>query len=78
MPDCPVSDQSGTGIKKLTMPAQFRYLTKPRQSGIVSIRYRTEIIDAGMPMPAVVFWMPMHSYDFGTNRRLYGLSQIRV
>jgi hypothetical protein len=26
--------------------------------------YRTEIIDAGMPMPALVFWMPMPSYGY--------------
>jgi hypothetical protein len=64
MPDCPASDQSGTGIKKLTMPGQFRYQTKPRQFGIFSVRYRTEIIDAGMLMPALVFWMPMPSYGY--------------
>jgi hypothetical protein len=57
MPDCPASDQSGTGIKKLTLPGQVRsvYRTKPRQSGIFLVRYWTEIIDAGMPMPALVF-----------------------
>ncbi len=26
--------------------------------------YRTEIIDAGMLMPALVFWMPMPSYGY--------------
>ncbi len=46
------------------MPGQFRCRTKARQSGIFSVRYRTEIIDAGMPMPALVFWMPMPSYAF--------------
>ncbi len=30
MPDCPASDQFGTGIKKLTMLGQFRYGTKPK------------------------------------------------
>jgi hypothetical protein len=55
MLDCPASDQSGIGIKKLTMPGQVRYRTKPRQSGIFLVRYWTEIIDAGMPMPALVF-----------------------
>jgi hypothetical protein len=55
MPDCPASDQSGTGLKKLAMPGQVRYWTKPRQSGIFLVRYRTEIIDAEMPMPALVF-----------------------
>ncbi len=55
MLDCPASNQSGTGIKKLTMPGQVRYWTKPRQSGIFLVLYRIEIIDAGMPMPALVF-----------------------
>jgi hypothetical protein len=32
-----------------------RYQTKPRQSGIFLVHYRTEIIDAGMPMPALSF-----------------------
>jgi hypothetical protein len=62
MPDCPASYQSGPGIKKLTIPGQVRYRIKPRQSGIFLVRYRTEIIDAGMPMPALVSWMPMPSY----------------
>jgi hypothetical protein len=35
MPDCPAIDHSGTGMKKLTMPGQVRYQTKPRQSGPV-------------------------------------------
>ncbi len=26
------------------------------------VRYRTESIDAGMPMPELVSWMPMPSY----------------
>jgi hypothetical protein len=26
------------------------------------IRYRTENIDAGIPLPELVFWMPMPSY----------------
>jgi hypothetical protein len=63
MPDCPASDQSGTGMKKLTMPGQVRYRTKPRQFGILLVWYRTEIIDTGMPMPVLVSWMPMPSYD---------------
>jgi hypothetical protein len=62
MPDCPAFDQGGTGIKNLTMPGQVRYRTKPRQSGIFLVRYRTKIIDAVMPMPALVFWIPMPSY----------------
>ncbi len=59
MPDFPVSSQSGTGIKKLPMPELVRYWTKPTQ---YTVRYRTELADAGMPMPALVFLMPMPSY----------------
>jgi hypothetical protein len=70
MPDCLASDQSGTGLKKLTMPGIVRYRTKPRQSGILLVRYRTEIIDAGMPMPALVSSMPMPSYVYRTGLRL--------
>jgi hypothetical protein len=33
------------------------------QSGIFLVRYRTKILDAGMPMPALVFSMPMPSYE---------------
>jgi hypothetical protein len=62
MPDCPASSQSGTGLKKLTMPEQVRYRTKLTQSGIFLVRYRTKIQDAGMPMPALVSSMPMPSY----------------
>jgi hypothetical protein len=80
MPNCPASDQSGTGLKKLTMPGLVRYRTKPRQSGIFLVRYRTKprqsgiflvryqtgIIDARMPMPALVSSMLMPSYACGT------------
>jgi hypothetical protein len=59
---CPASDQSGTGLEKLTMPGIVQYRTKPRQSGIFLVRYRTEIIDAGMPMPALVSSMSMLSF----------------
>jgi hypothetical protein len=47
MPDCLSSDQSGTGLKKLTMLGIVWYRTKPRQSGIFLAQCRTEIIDAG-------------------------------
>jgi hypothetical protein len=33
------------------------------QSGIFIVRYRTVLVDAGMPMPALVFFMLMPSYD---------------
>ncbi len=67
MPECrPSGIQSvrGTGLKKLTMPEQVRYRTKLIQSGIFLVRYQTKIRDAGMPMPALVFWMPMPSYAY--------------
>jgi hypothetical protein len=54
MPDCPTSDQSGTEMKKLTMPGEVLYRTKPRQFGIFLVSYRTESIDAGVPMLALV------------------------
>jgi hypothetical protein len=47
---------------ELTMPGQVRYRTKLTQSCIVLVRYRTKILDAGMPMPALVSSMPMPSY----------------
>jgi hypothetical protein len=62
MLDCPASYQSGTGMKKLTMLGQVRYRTKLRQSGNFSVWYQTEIIDARMPLPGLVSWMPMPSY----------------
>jgi hypothetical protein len=47
MPDCPASSQSGTGMKKkLTMPEQVRYRTKPTQSCIFWVLYRNKILDA--------------------------------
>jgi hypothetical protein len=44
------------------MPELVRYRNNVTQSGIFFIRYRTELMDAGMPMPALVFWMPMPTY----------------
>jgi hypothetical protein len=44
------------------MPEQVRYRTKPAQSGISLVQYRNKIMDAGMPMPALVSSMPMPSY----------------
>jgi hypothetical protein len=61
MPDSPVSSQSGTGLKKLTIPELLRYWTKPTQSGIFLVRHWYELVDAKMPMPALVFLMLMPS-----------------
>jgi hypothetical protein len=48
--------------KKLTILEQVHYRTKLTQSGIFLVRYRTKIRDAGMPMPSLVFSMPMPRY----------------
>jgi hypothetical protein len=50
------------------MPVQVWYRTKPRQSGIFLVRYRTVVIKAGMPMPALLSWMAMPSYGNNTRR----------
>jgi hypothetical protein len=44
------------------MPELVWYQTKPSQSGIFLVRYWTELVDAGMPMLALVFLLPMPSY----------------
>jgi hypothetical protein len=46
MPDYPASRQSGTGMKKLTMPDLFRYRNKETHSGILLVWYWTEMTDA--------------------------------
>ncbi len=64
MPDCPASSQSGNGKKKkLTIPEQVQYWTNLTQYGIFLVWYQNKIIDAGMPMLALVSLMPMPSYD---------------
>jgi hypothetical protein len=62
MPDCLASSQSSTGVKKITVLEPVRYWTKLMQSGIFLFWYRTEIMDAGIPMPALVSSMPMPSF----------------
>jgi hypothetical protein len=52
MPDCPAAIQSGTGMKK----------TNGAGTSIFLFLYRTEIIDAGILMPALVSSMPMPSF----------------
>ncbi len=49
--------------KKLTIPEQVRYRTKLTQSGSFLVRYQTKTRDDGMPMPALVFSMPMPRYE---------------
>jgi hypothetical protein len=67
-----------TDWKKLTMPELVRYRNKVSQSGIFLFRYRTETTDAGMPMPALVFWMPMPTYGIQQHRRAnYGFQHCK-
>ncbi len=49
---------------KLTMPGLLPYLIKPRHSGIFLVQYRTEIMDARMPIPPLVSSKPMPSYAY--------------
>jgi hypothetical protein len=57
------------------MPELVRYRNEVSQSGIFLFWYRTEMTDAGMPMPALVFWMPMPTYGYYTFRS-YFLSSV--
>jgi hypothetical protein len=61
MSDCPASSQSGTGMNK--------------NSDARMLRYRTEIQEAGMPMPAALTSMPMPSY--GMYRTAYAICRKR-
>jgi hypothetical protein len=45
LPDCPASDQSGTGMEKMLMPEAARY----GNNGTI-VRYRTEKPEAGTSM----------------------------
>ncbi len=51
---------------KMLMPEPFQYRNKRTQSGTGMLRYRTEIQDAGMPIPAASTSMPMPCYAFHT------------
>jgi hypothetical protein len=44
------------------MPGPVRYQNKPMKSGIFSVQYWTEIMNAGLPMAALVCSMPMPNY----------------
>jgi hypothetical protein len=61
------------------MPGQVSYRTKLMQSGIFLVRYRTKILDAGMPMLELVLSMPMTSYAAGVTSSSLAIGQtIRV
>ncbi len=48
---------------KTPMPELMRYRDKRTQSGTGMLRYRTEIQDAGMPMPAASASVPMPNVE---------------
>jgi hypothetical protein len=50
-------------MKELLMQEPVRYRNKEIQSGTGMLRYWTEKMNAGMPMPAALTSMPMPSYD---------------
>ncbi len=62
MPDCLASELSGIGIKKTNDAGTGLVPDQAKAVWYFLVWYRTEIIDAGMPMPALVSWMPMPSY----------------
>jgi hypothetical protein len=41
-----------------------RYRNKVTQSGIFLVQFWNEMTDDGMPIPALVFWMPMPTFDY--------------
>jgi hypothetical protein len=49
-------------LKEISMPESVRYRNKVNQSSTGLIWYRTEIMDAGIPMPAASALMPMPRY----------------
>ncbi len=59
---CRNTGQSGTGMKKITMPEPVWNQSKLMQSVIFLIRYLTEIMDAGIPMLLLVYSMLVRSY----------------
>jgi hypothetical protein len=61
MLDCPASNQSGTGINKNADAGTSPVQDKRTHSGTGMLCYRTEIQDAGMPMPAASASIPMPS-----------------
>jgi hypothetical protein len=46
----------------MQVPEPVRYRNKDTQSGSGMLLYRTEMIDAGLPMPAASALMPIPSY----------------
>jgi hypothetical protein len=62
LPDCPASSQSGTGLEKANDVGKSPVPDLSQSVRHFLVRYRTEMTDAGMPMLALVSWMPMPTY----------------
>jgi hypothetical protein len=60
MPDCSASGQSGTEVKKCRCRKQF-VTERKRPCQVKILRYRTEITDFGLPIPAASVMMPTPS-----------------
>jgi hypothetical protein len=58
-PDLPVESQSGTGMKKLTTPEPVRVPERGSAVQHILVRHRTKTTDVGIPMPTLVFSIPM-------------------
>jgi hypothetical protein len=72
MPDCTASGQSGTGMNKNADAGSCPVPEKGIQSGTGMLRYRTEMLDDGIPTPAALDSMPMPSCDY----HIYYFSQL--
>jgi hypothetical protein len=62
MPDCPASSQSGTRLRKTNDAGTDLVPELNDAARHFLMKYRTEMTDAGMPMPALVLRMPMPTY----------------
>jgi hypothetical protein len=62
MPDCKASGKSGIGMKINANGGTNPYRNKETQSGTGTLRYRTDVMDAGIPMPLASALMPMPVY----------------
>ncbi len=60
-----LSNRSPTGMNKNNDAGSCRYRNKGTQSGTKMLRYRNEMLGAGIPMPGALVSLPMPSY--GTN-----------
>jgi hypothetical protein len=60
---CRNAELSGIPSEKTNDAGSGLVPDQVRQSGIFLVRYRTGIIDAGMPMPALASLMPMPRYE---------------